>query len=282
MHSKERLQKRLIINADDFGLGPAINRGVMEGFENGIITNTSLSSCGAAFDEAIEFARRRSNLGVGIHLTLNEECPVSHKDNIKSLLDGDSFLNFSAFLKRFFSCRIVLEEVRLEFESQMQRFIKTGIKPTHLDSHKHIHMLPGIFEIVLGLAKKYNIRSVRFSRSAMFDILKSQRFFRAFGVFGLSILAVLQLPKIREYSIAVPDNCYGLIESGSLDEKQVCYILKHIRHGASEIFCHPADSGIKGDSLGYNRKNELKAFTSYSVKELIRKLDIKLIRYDEI
>jgi len=282
MHSKERLQKRLIINADDFGLGPAINRGIIEGFENGIITNASLSSCGVAFNEAVEFSRGRSNLGVGIHLTLNEECPISRKDKIKSLLSGDRFLNLPAFLKRFLSRRVVLEEVRLEFESQMQRFIETGIKPTHIDSHKHIHMLPGIFEIALRLAKKYNIRSIRFSRSTMFDILKSQGFLRALEVFGLSTLAVLQLSKIKEYSIVVPDNCYGLMESGSLDEKQVYYILNHIRYGASEIFCHPANSRIEGDSLGYSRENELKAFTSGSVKELIRELDIKLIRYDEI
>ncbi|NQU73533.1 MAG: ChbG/HpnK family deacetylase, partial [Candidatus Omnitrophica bacterium] len=162
MENKRNFKKQLVINADDFGLDPAINAGIIESFKKGVVTNTSMMPCGKAFEESVEFARRHNGLGVGIHLALNEETPVLPRDKISSLVSKrkDSFLAFPIFIKRFLSGRIAINHVYSEFEAQIERFVKTGLKPTHLDTHKHIHLIPRLLEVLLTLSRKFGIARI--------------------------------------------------------------------------------------------------------------------------
>lgn len=279
--------KRLIVNADDFGLDPAVNCGIIQAHELGIVTNTSLLCCGAAFDEAAEFGRNHKDLGVGIHLALNEENPVSPRDKISSLLDKDKecLLSYADFLKKFLSGRIALTQVYLEFESQINKFIGAGLRPTHLDSHKHIHLIPGILEVVLELAVKFHISGLRLPRLPLLVNFKTKRYPRAIGVWGLSVLSNIQLHKIKKYLIKVPDYCYGLIESGRLTEADLAGILNNLPNGTNEIICHP---GLLTPDLssrykwGYHWLTELNGLSSPVIKTRVKDLNIQLIRYDEI
>lgn len=286
MNSK-KIQKRLIVNADDFGLDSAINFGVIETFRKGIVTNTSLLVCGKAFNEAVHLAKENSNLGVGIHLAITEEQSILPRDKIGTLLDEDkgSFLNLSLFIRRFLSGKIILSQIYSEFESQIARFLETGLKPTHLDSHRHIHMIPKIFEILLGLARQFGISKIRLSRSALTHILRSKRCFRAIGVLGLSTIANIQLQKLKRYMVDTPDYCYGLIDSGCLDENRLIDILNHLLTGTNELICHPGfvtDALLNKYRWNYHWLTELNALTSSNVKTLVKSLNIQLIRYDEI
>ncbi|NQT46401.1 MAG: ChbG/HpnK family deacetylase [Candidatus Omnitrophica bacterium] len=285
MHSTKKPQKRLIVNADDFGLDPAINHGIIEAFKNGIVTNTSLVVCGKAHDEAIELARKH-RLGVGIHLALNEESPILRRDKIETLIGKDGrFFGLSNFLRRFFLRTIDLKHIYSEFEAQIERFTKSGIEPTHLDSHNHVHILPEIFDITLKLARRFGIPRIRLSRNSMATLLKTRRYRRGVAVMGLSTLANIQSRKIGQYKVRTPDRCCGLIESGRLDESRLKDILNSLLVGTSELICHPGigTAGLsKKYRWGYFWGDELKALTSQNTRSLIDRLGIELIQYDAI
>ncbi|MCX5693737.1 MAG: ChbG/HpnK family deacetylase [Candidatus Omnitrophica bacterium] len=267
--------KRLVVNADDFGLDCAINQGIIQAYESGIVRSVSLMSCGVAFEEAVQLARRYPGLGVGVHLSLNEGDPVA-----ASLLGKDErhFLFFFRFLLKFFSREINSAQIYLEFEAQINKFIEAGLRPTHLDGHKHIHMLPGILDVVLELARKFKIPSIRLSREPWLVSLKTSH--RALKFLILSMIANIHLSKIRKHLIKIPDYCYGLTQSCRLNEEYLAWILKSLPVGTNELICHPGLSTL--DLPNKNKEVELIALKSPLIKELIEDLGIQLIRYDEI
>jgi predicted glycoside hydrolase/deacetylase ChbG (UPF0249 family) len=117
-----RPQRRLIVNADDFGHSAPVNLGVVEAFERGIVTSTSLMVDGDAADDAVAYAREHPQLGVGLHLDLGEW----------EYRDGDGWL----------ARREVLEsDLEAEVRRQLDRFrLLVGRPPTHIDSHQHRHL----------------------------------------------------------------------------------------------------------------------------------------------
>ncbi|MDD5130591.1 MAG: ChbG/HpnK family deacetylase [Candidatus Omnitrophica bacterium] len=272
MRGKESV-KRLIVNADDFGLDDAANAGIIQAYESGIVRSASLMSCGAAFEEAAGLAKKHSGLGVGVHLSLNEGIPVAAKDGIVSLLSrgGENFLGLDEFLVNYFSFRIVLKQVHLEFESQIKKFLEAGLTPTHLDGHKHIHMVPGILCIVLKLAFRFKIPSIRLTKEPWSVVCPQPPKYWA-----LSRLADLNwLFKVRKHSIKFPDHCYGLTQTCCLSQASLTRILKALPAGVNELICHPR----LGDK---NKEAELDALRSPEIKKLIKDSGIQLIRYDEI
>ncbi len=279
--------KKLIVNADDFGLDACVNQGIILAHESGIVTSASLLTCGRAFDEAVELGKQHRSLGLGIHLALNEEQPVLPPEKIGTLLEPDSgyFLSYIGFLRKYFSGRIILAQLYSEFEAQIKKFIAAGLRPTHLDSHKHIHLIPGILEMVIELARKFGISCLRLPRVPLLSGYNSRRCFRAVAVCGLSILANLQLRQIKRSCIRFPKFCFGLIESGRLDETSLAELLKQLPVGTNEIICHPGLAGTVPSGRykwNYYWLEELSSLTSLSAKTLVKDLDIKLIRYDQI
>ena len=154
----------VIISADDFGLAPAINEGVLLAHRRGCLTSASLSVAGPAAAEAARVAGECPDLGVGLHLTLIDERPVLPPEAIPSLAGRNGRLPPDAlgFAGRWFGGRIRRRDLRQEVRAQIARLLELGIRPTHLDSHQHLHVLPGVLEIVMqemtraGLARMRN------------------------------------------------------------------------------------------------------------------------------
>jgi predicted glycoside hydrolase/deacetylase ChbG (UPF0249 family) len=160
--------KNLIVNADDLGWTDGVNRGIVEAFHHGIVTSASLLANGDAFAGAVETARSAPALGVGVHLNLSDGPPVADRETVTSLLnDGGEFANGpESLLLRRVRRGLFLAEVETEWDAQIQKVRDAGIAPTHLDGHKHVHMLPGLFEIALRLAKRHGIGAIRVSLEA--------------------------------------------------------------------------------------------------------------------
>src|SRR6202035_4124974 len=120
---------------------------------------------GASFASAVELAKLTPSLGVGVHLNLSDGKPVSPPETVQSLVNarGEFAGGPEALLLRIARRNLRLNEVEIEWESQIQKVRNAGIHPTHLDGHKHVHMLPGMFEIALRLAKRNSIAAVRIS-----------------------------------------------------------------------------------------------------------------------
>ncbi|PYT53452.1 MAG: molybdopterin converting factor [Acidobacteria bacterium] len=160
--------KNLIVNADDLGWTEGVNRGIVEAFHGGIVTSTSLLANGAAFAGGVDAARSAPGLGIGVHLNLSDGPPVADRKTVRSLLNGDGKFagGPESLLLRRARRGIALAEVETEWDAQIRKIRDAGIAPTHLDGHKHVHMLPGLFEIALRLAKRHGIAAIRVSLEA--------------------------------------------------------------------------------------------------------------------
>jgi Uncharacterized protein conserved in bacteria len=160
--------KKLIVNADDFGLHADVNQAIIQGHKLGCITSTSLMPTGTAAEAAAALAKETPTLGVGVHLTLVAERPVLPPEKVPSLVDADGrfFPDHMVFIKKYLMGKIAMAELRAECAAQIERIEDWGLKPTHLDSHQHLHVLPGLFDICLELAEKHRIKKMRLPAEA--------------------------------------------------------------------------------------------------------------------
>jgi hopanoid biosynthesis associated protein HpnK len=274
----------VIVNADDFGLDPGINRGIIEAHCRGIVTSASLMPTGDAFEEAIALARKHEELSLGIHLTLVEGRPVLPAERIPSLVAADGgFLKTPwGFVKRWAAGQIRLGEVQQELEAQVAKVTERGIRIDKLDSHMHLHLLPGIFQTVVQVARKHQIKGIRLPREDF-----RWRGFRCIAGSAkqvvLRCLAFLQARHVRSAALFCPDYLCGITESGQMTADALLRTLSSLRPGITEIMVHPGyhDGEMESWSLSrrYKREHELIALTASQVKELVKRLQIELVSY---
>ena len=141
--------RRIIVNADDFGLCGDVTRGILDAHRNGQVSSTTLMVNMPGTEEAVEVARQHPNLGVGLHFNLTEGRPLT---DVPSLVDSDGrFLLRGDLLRRGLRRAIDPADVRREFVAQLKRIHDLGIAPTHVDSHQHVHMAPWIIRAMAPL-----------------------------------------------------------------------------------------------------------------------------------
>lgn len=280
--------KRLIVNADDFGLHTEINKGIIKGHKEGFITSTSLMPSAPAFEEAVDLAKECPKLGIGIHLTLVggvRTCASS--DKVSSLIDSNGLFldNYIAFSKRYYTGGVKKYELELELRSQIEKALGTGLKITHIDSHQHTHVLPGVNNIVIKLCEEYGIKKLRVPQEPYtFNGGFTTGIGRLVGRAGLSFCAQILAAKL-DNSYKYPDCFFGMLAGGNLNEQLVANILKALPEGASEIMTHP---GLSNKILGnvfpwnYHWEQELGAYLSKNNHRLLEEYKIKLINFGEL
>jgi hopanoid biosynthesis associated protein HpnK len=158
------MTKKLIINADDFGLSKEVNEAVEKAHKKGVLTSATIMANMPDAAGAVKIAKKLPKLGVGVHLNLFKGKPLCTDGSVERLVNDDGEFYLGPRKLAFLS--IVSHPVRLaiksEFEAQIERLVDKGIKPTHIDSHKHLHFFPAVFAIVCSLARKYEIKAVRY------------------------------------------------------------------------------------------------------------------------
>ena len=277
--------KQLIINADDFGLHPLINKGIIKGHSEGIITSTSLMPSAPYFDEAVQLAKANPSLGVGIHLTLVGGVRPACNGGVNSLLTAEGVFaeDYTVFAKKWYTGSIKKNELVKELETQIEKVLAAGIKPTHIDSHQHMHVLPGIAGIVVRLCEKYGIKKIRMPGenifwSGGFEVGMG----RKIGRDGLSFCAMLAKGKAQSAGLIYPQHFFGMLAGGNLNAELVKNILLNLPEGTSEIMTHPGFDSTelaKHFTWGYHWQDELGAFLSAENKEIVREHGIKLINF---
>ncbi|HKW33981.1 MAG TPA: ChbG/HpnK family deacetylase [Candidatus Acidoferrum sp.] len=286
--------KNLIINADDLGWTDGVNRGILDAFRGGIVTSTSVLANGAAFAEAVKTAKSAPRLAVGVHLNLSDGAPTADRERVTSLLNDDGAFADGPeglLLKRARGV-LVLDEVEEEWDAQIQKVRDAGIRPTHLDGHKHVHMLPGLFEIGLRLAKKHGIEAIRVSleESSLRTALAFGSQDRAGVVMkqgvqarGLKLLARSARKQAARMGIATADYFCGIAQTGELTLKGVGQLLKNLPEGTTELMCHPgyADEALQKTEtrLQASRQKELEILTDTRIRNLVASQGIRLIDY---
>lgn len=280
--------KRLIINADDFGLHESVNNAVIKGYKDGCLTSTSIMPSGQAFEHALSLAADSPGLGIGIHLTLVAEKPVSDPSHIKSLVDMNGYFapQYPQFLARYIVGKIDIAEIRRELFAQAEKVFAAGLKITHIDSHQHLHIFPGITEIAIEIANAYNIKAVRIPDEPYF-FFGGYPFspFRTLARAGLTFLARRARYKLSRNGITAPSSFFGMLAGGNMREEYLSAIISQLPDGISEIMMHPgtdAEALQKVYNWQYHWEQELHALTSDRIRALIDTNRIHLVSFGEL
>jgi len=278
--------KKLIVNADDFGLHPLINAGIIKGFQEGFITSTSLMTSAPYWQEAVELAQQNPALGIGVHLTLvGGVPPVLPAAKVRSLLDADGLFlpDYVAFAKRFYTGGVKRSELEAELRAQLERALAAGVNLTHVDSHQHTHVLPGVNALVLKLCCEYNIRRVRIPKEGYtFTGGYSTGLGRMVGRSGLSLCADMAAVRADGLGVRHPQHFFGMLAGGHLNAGLIANILRQLPDGVSEIMTHPGlDSAELGKvfSWQYHWRDELDAYLDAGNKELLRTEKIQPVTF---
>ncbi len=258
---------RLIVNADDFGISARINEGIMAAHQTGMVTSTSLMAVGRAFEQAVELCRSIPTLDVGVHLTLVAEQPLLPGTSSVTGDDGRFAASAGDFLRRWLTGSIRIEEVQAEWSAQIERVLDHGIRVTHLDSHQHIHILPGLADLSLRLAAHYDIPFVRVP-------VEELHWDRWPGLHGISrmlgttaLWASWMLTRLAGAQKAQhqPPHFLGFEDGGRLDDLRLRRMLRTLRPGRTyELMCHP---GLRPDEpdvqrWAYGHEVELRTLTN--------------------
>jgi len=284
--------RRLIINADDFGLTAGVNRAIAEANRSDVLTSATMMANARAFAEAAALAKSQPSLKTGCHVVLIDGDPVSA--NLPTLTNGSS--RFRSSLKQFAVAavrrQISADEIQQEAEAQIRKIQSQGITLTHIDSHKHTHMFPHVLRPVLRAAKACRIRAVRnpfeplraWPHSAVLGT--PALWLRSAEVTALQMFAGGFRRAIQEEGMLSTDGTVGIAATGKLDQKMLLHILIALPEGTWELVCHPgysdADLQAVGTRLTTSRETELAALISSETKDALARQKIELISYAEL
>ncbi|MBM3795703.1 MAG: ChbG/HpnK family deacetylase [Acidobacteria bacterium] len=247
--------KRLIVNADDFGFTRDVNEGIVRAHLRGIVTSTTLMANGSAFQHAAMLAKdHAATLGVGIHLTLIGERALGRPG--KALPATPRALAWAVLTRGL--------NLVNELESQVSRVLAAGIEPTHLDTHKHAHLLPQVADVVGVIAERHQIPWVRRPLDK--------------PVFG-----ALSRRRLEYHGCRMTDRLLGFDLTGRFGEVELEELILTLPAGLSEFLCHP---GLLGEELAEartrlkeSRVRELDALESPRVRAAVQKAGIQLVSY---
>jgi len=271
-------KRRLIVNADDFGLSRSVNEAVIRAHRDGILTSASVMVNEPACDEAVKLAKENPKLGVGLHITLLMGHSALPAGKIPGLVNNRGEFSdspVSTGMKYFFDSSL-REQLRAEIRAQFEKFRATGLPLDHVNGHLHFHLHPVVFKILMEDSDTLGISHLRLTRDCF---SRSRRTSHGHLLYRISHAAIFEMlssrarrpleqKKIRHARIT-----FGLLQNARVDEEYILKLLPELPTGDSELYSHP--------SLG-EFKHEFDALVSPRVRELVNKLGIELIRYQDL
>jgi predicted glycoside hydrolase/deacetylase ChbG (UPF0249 family) len=235
------MPRRLIVNADDFGLTTGVSEGIVEAHQRGILTATTLMAEGRAFEPAVRLARATPSLDVGVHLVLWPDGAIPQR--------------LPAFLRR--AAGMNAKEVETIFVRQVERVMAAGLRPSHLDTHKHTHFLPHVMLAVAATARRFAIPWVR--KPLLHALARGLR---------------------------TTDHFRGLRLTGRLNRDSLAAALRRLPSGLTELMCHPgrydADLDAAPTRLKRERQVELEALTAPEIRSLVAESGIELTTFRDL
>jgi predicted glycoside hydrolase/deacetylase ChbG (UPF0249 family) len=265
--------KQLVVNADDFGFTPDVNAGIVEAHRRGILTATTLMANGTAFDDALRLAREIPTLDIGCHLVL-----VSGR----SVITGKPLpLTVGQLLTA-----IARRQIRVydELSAQVRHILNAGIRPTHLDTHKHTHLCPPVLDAVARIGEQFDIRWVRRPFDFPLDTMRGAipRMKRmtsdALGLLRRRFHRVLD-----RHGCRTTDHFAGFQITGRFRAAELVTLIGMLPEGSTELMCHP---GRCGDALRHartrlkeSREQELEALLAPEVRVALEKNGVELVDY---
>ena len=280
------VEKKFILNADDFGMSGAFNRAVLEGYSSGILKSVSLTANGEAFEEASKkVIPACPGLGVGIHLNIIEGKSLCL--DLDRLTDNNGNFNnsFGALLLKSLNTKdnTFLEQVEKEFRAQIEEVLKYT-KVDHIDSHVHVHAIPRIFDIVCKLAKEYGIKQIRTQFEKPYMIPDVHRHLNLkypvnlIKVALLNFFTLINEHTVKKYELSTNDYLIGVAYTSMMNSLAISYGLMAIKqeNAVVEALIHPCRYE---DGTIDNHFTEFQITKNMKLKEKIEKIGFEITNY---
>jgi predicted glycoside hydrolase/deacetylase ChbG (UPF0249 family) len=260
------------VNADDFGFTRDVNEGIVAAHRDGILTATTLMASGAAFDDAVRLAGENSTLDVGCHLVLVGE--TGFPPSVSQLM-----------------LAIALRRIRIydQLAAQVRRLIDAGIAPTHLDTHKHTHLIPQVLDAVARISEDFKIPWVR--RPFDFPMQPPPQTMTA-GFARRAISASLNVARGRFERVLTRHGCRstdhfaGFKFTGNYEARDLAALIRALPEGSTEFMCHPGRCTQELQSartrLKESREQELRALTAPEVRAALAEANVQLVNYRQL
>jgi chitin disaccharide deacetylase len=283
--------RRLVINADDFGLTAGVNRAIAEAHARGVLTSTTVMAHSAAFDDASRLHAQNPRLGIGCHIVLVDGAPVVAPHLVPSLLQhGTSFRRTLTQVGLAVARgRINAAEVEAEAIAQMSALQSAGLRLSHFDTHKHVHVFPSLLKPLLRAARACGIQAVRnpFSPARCLpweQVLRHPEMWRRFVAVSLFRGFAPDFRRLVERDgMATTDGALGVVETGMLSLELLHIILANMPEGTWELVCHPgyhdAELSAARTRLRESRAREFDILTSPAVRGLLDEHHVELITF---
>jgi hopanoid biosynthesis associated protein HpnK len=271
-------QRRLIVNADDFGRSASINQAVIRAHREGILTTASLMVNEPAFEDAVTLARENPQLGVGLHLTLVCGHSALRPDQLPGLVNSQSEFTANPVVAgyRYFFQRSLRDQLERETHAQFRKFRAGGLPLDHVNGHLHLHLHPTVFRILMANTGRLGIKRLRLTFDPLRLNLRLASGHLGFRLLHAAIfhpLSARARPALARLNIRHTDAVFGLLQSARVDEAYLVPLLAHLPPGDSELYSHPSLDEFK---------NEFDALISPRVRELVEQLGVQLIRYQDL
>lgn len=232
----------VIFNADDFGISRGVNEAIFKAHTEGVLNSASLMINQEFAEEAAEKARQMPNLKVGLHINLTNQKSASDPLSIPHLVDKNgNFKNgfVNLFVLSFFHPRALRKEAYIEIKAQIEKYLQTGLKLDHLDSHRHIHLIPPIFKAVKQLAEEYNVSRIRVMNENIFNTIrqnKSKSYLFDGGIVKYFLLRFLSAWNTKEKDVYF----YTILYTCKISKSQFNHVRIPKGYKAVEIMIHPS------------------------------------------
>jgi chitin disaccharide deacetylase len=283
--------KRLIVNADDFGMSRGITDGILRAHQDGIVTSTSIMVNMPGSEYAIQRMREFPSLGVGVHLNLCEGRPLLPPHKVSTLITKDGvFHPLSEMIHRMWHWQLSEREIEAEFRAQIQWMKERGATPTHADSHQHMYTYPPAAIAFRRALKAERVLKIRGTvtragqrggsiRQTYGGALPRQVAVRGYMEF---------LQNVVFHGFIYPDSSLAIPRTyrdrGALGEG-VRFVLNHVPSGTYQLGCHPGiapDDAAEADDFKGRRECDLQLFTDPELRKEVERNQIALINYREL
>lgn len=253
---------KLLVNGDDFGLTMGVSKGIIESIKNGIMGDTTAMANIEYFNDSIELAKENGINEMGIHLTMTCGKSILPKSEVSTIVDENGYFLKKPVLEKRID-KIDISQVEKEMRAQINKFLESGMKLNHIDSHHHFYAFSKeTFTVVAKLAKELNV-PMRCPMNMHFDVAD-------------------------ELNVKYPDVIVGDFFGDNVSEE---FFLRRLKeaieagHKTIEFMAHPAyidDELINISSYTDGRVKELDILTSKSVKDFIKDNNIQIINFSQL
>lgn len=290
--------RRLIINADDFGMTVGVNRAIAEAHRAGLVTSATVMANETATDDAIAIASQNPGLRTGCHIVLVDGKPLSNPGNVPTLIasrNGAATV-FRGGITHLAIASIVggirTKDVRSEADAQIEHLQARGLALSHVDCHMHSHILPTVLRAVLQAARDHGVGAVRNPFEPAWSVLATHKssslrsWYRSAQVTALRALESQFRGSVAQHGMKTTNGTIGIAVTGLLDRSLLSRLVEAMPEGTWELVTHP---GYKDHALldattelKESRVIELELLTSADTLDLLRRRGIELINYSDL